>query len=127
MVLLTQTHQQFIDHLKQERRSTNTILAYGKDIAQFLAHLKKANKTTPKEITTADISQFQSSFSAYAPKSISRKLNSVKTFCRFLKLNGALPNNPALKIHSPSLTTTPPRILTQLEYRALREDRKSVV
>ena len=120
--LLTQTHQQFINQLKNQHRSTNTILAYGKDIAQFLVYLNKNHKTTSDQIATEDITSFQTSLAPnYTVKSISRKLNSIKTFCRFLNQNGDLKHNPASQIHSPTLSPTTPRILTKVEYRALRD------
>ena len=119
---LTQTHQQFVDQLKHQHRSTNTILAYGKDIAQFLGYLNKNHKTASDQITTQDITDFQGSLSAdYTVKSISRKLNSIKTFCRFLNQNGDLKHNPATQVHSPTLPASTPRILTKIEYRALRD------
>ena len=119
--LLTQLHQDFIAHLHTHTRSTNTILAYGKDIAQFLAFLHQQTKDAPSDITAATITAFTASLTDYTPKSISRKLNSIKAFCRFLHQNHHLAKDPARHVSSPSLTTTPPRILTPLEYRALRD------
>lgn len=118
---LTKLHSQFIAHLKLKRRSTHTILAYGKDIAQFIAHLHQENHHTPTNITPETISSFQDSLTDYTPKSISRKLNSIKTFCRFLTQNHHLTTNPTAAIVSPTLKSSPPRILTPLEYRALRD------
>lgn len=123
MVLsLTQVHQQFIADLKDQRKTTNTILAYGKDIAQFSAFLSQNSISAPDQISPAAVDQFQASLlKTYTPKSISRKLNSLKTFCRFLHQNGITPANPSAHVHNPPIAPHPPRILSPLEYRALRD------
>ena len=57
----------------------------------------------------------------YTSKSISRKINSIKSFFRFLISEGALTNNPAIIITHPKVEQLPPRILSRIEYRALRD------
>ncbi|OGY17993.1 MAG: hypothetical protein A2784_04905 [Candidatus Chisholmbacteria bacterium RIFCSPHIGHO2_01_FULL_48_12] len=119
---LAQAHQQFIADLEHQRKTTNTILAYGKDIAQFSAFLSQNSISAPNQISPAAIDQFQASLQkTYTPKSVSRKLNSLKTFCRFLHQNGITPANPSTHVHNPPVTPHPPRILSPLEYRALRD------
>ena len=119
---LTDFHQLFISYLQAQHRSSHTILAYGKDIAQLLAHLAKSQKHSPQSVTPEDIIAFKDSFNQnYTPKSISRKLNSIKAFFRFLKDQKAIITNPAAAVSGPTLDPSQPRILTQLEYRALRD------
>ena len=57
----------------------------------------------------------------YTKKSISRKINSMKTFFRFLKVNEFITDDPATLIVHPKFETPAPRILTPTEYRALRD------
>ena len=122
VISLTAAHQQFIVDLQHQHKTTNTILAYGKDIAQFLAFLSQNSISTPDHITPDTIDQFQASLpQAYTAKSVSRKLNSLKTFRRFLHQNGITAANPSTHVHNPPVTPHPPRILSPLEYRALRD------
>jgi len=57
----------------------------------------------------------------YTLKSISRKLNAVKTFFRFLKAEGVIKQDPSEEVTHPKYEVKPPRILSKLEYRALRD------
>lgn len=123
MVKLHDAHKQFVDHLKTKSRASATILAYGKDIeqlVQFLVDLKRAQVT---EVTADDIQAFLAKLQkdGYTLKSVSRKLNSTKTFFRFLKIQEYLTDDPASLVPHPKFEAKPPRILTPLEYRALRD------
>src|SRR3989344_9379124 len=120
---LIQAHQEFINHLKAKSRTTSTILAYGKDIEQLIDTVASNGLTLPVNLTSADIEVFKDKLTgqSYTPKSISRKINSIKAFCRFLKSQGYLSQNPAESISHPKYDVTPPRLLSKLEYRALRD------
>lgn len=120
---LKQAHQNFIQHLQDKGRANATVLAYGKDIDQLIEFAAKQNLTAPGHITTETIEQFKESLGQdnYTPKSISRKINSIKSFFRFLKSQSLITHNPANEISHPKVELTPPRILTKLEYRALRD------
>src|SRR3972149_7504623 len=54
-------------------------------------------------------------------KSNSRKINSTRTFYRFLKVNEYITDDPSLLVSHPKYQLAPPRILTPTEYRALRD------
>ncbi|KKR80511.1 MAG: Tyrosine recombinase XerC [Candidatus Daviesbacteria bacterium GW2011_GWA1_41_61] len=123
MVSLSDARQQFIGHLKGKSRSSATILAYGKDIEQLVDHLKKEGVTDPLEVTTDQMKDFMAKLAkeGYTHKSISRKTNSTKTFFKFLKISGIIESDPATALEHPTFENKPPRILTKLEYRALRD------
>jgi site-specific recombinase XerD len=123
MVSLRDAHQQFIGHLKGKSRASATILAYGKDIEQLVDHLQSQGKTEPTAIETADLQLFMQKLADehYTPKSISRKTNSTKTFFKYLKSSNLITNDPATGLEHPKFENKPPRILTQLEYRSLRD------
>lgn len=120
---LQDTHQQFIGHLKGRSRASATILAYGKDIEQLVAHLVSQNKQDPQNVTTQDLQVFMDKLAkeSYTAKSISRKTNSTKTFFKFLKSTGIISEDPAQSLEHPKFENKPPRILSQIEYRALRD------
>ncbi len=123
MTTLRDAHQQFIAHLQSKSRASATILAYGKDIDQLVTYLETIGKTNPDSVETADLQTFMDQLAkdSYTPKSISRKTNSTKTFFKFLKAGNLASNDPAGGLSHPKFENKPPRILTKLEYRALRD------
>lgn len=123
MIELKEAHHKFIDFLKEKDRSQATILAYGKDIEQLIEFLNQLNKTHTHHVSKEDLAAFMAKLQKenYTAKSISRKTNSTKTFFRFLEINEYITDNPANLISHPKFETAPPRILSKMEYRALRD------
>ena len=120
---LQTVQKKFLDYLKKQGKSSSTILAYGNDLNQFTEFLSKRQITQATSITPEQIEEFKEflNFNKYLPKSTSRKLNSIKSFFRYLKNQNIVEANPAETIGYPTYETKPPRILSQMEYRALRD------
>lgn len=116
-------HQQFIGYLQQAHRAQATVIAYSKDIEQLLNFLRDMGKKNITQVEKDDLEAFLKKLSSdgYTLKSLSRKINSIKTFYRFLKNNNLVNVNPAADISHPKYTVKPPRILSKMEYRALRD------
>lgn len=123
MVPLKSAHQKFIDHLREKNRAQATVLAYGKDIDQLVEFLQELERAHVAQITQEDIEAFLAKLSknGYTPKSVSRKTNAVKTFFRYLKVNEFITDDPATLVAHPRFEASPPRILSETEYRALRD------
>lgn len=123
MKKLQDAHQEFINHLKTKKRASATVLAYGKDIEQLINFLQDLQKIHVHEVKAEDIKSFLEKLltTGYTQKSISRKLNSTKTFFRYLKIQEFITDDPASLVDHPRFDTKPPRILTPIEYRALRD------
>ena len=117
----------FIEHLTAQDKSKHTIVAYKKDLEQFIAFIASVEKTDIKEVKKDDIDGFISKLlgEGYTKKSASRKLNSIRTFFRYLKQEQIIAQNPSLEVTHPKYNQAPPRILSKLEYRALRDFSKS--
>lgn len=115
--------QDFVRNLESAGRASATILAYRKDLEQLIEHLGKINKTAVESVRTADIEAFRDALrtQSYTDKSVSRKLNAVKTFFGWLVTQKILENDPASPVAHPRYQIQPPRILTRMEYRALRD------
>lgn len=114
----------FKTHLTTLGRANATILAYTKDIEQLGNFLKEnIKKTLTKDVETEDINSFKDHLNKkdYTAKSISRKINSIKSFFSFLQSQGTIKTNPAQTVTHPKYEVKPPRILSKLEYRALRD------
>src|SRR3990167_6516552 len=126
-IAINDAHREFTDFLKQKKHSNATILAYGKDIEQLSTFLKELDKHNIHEVSQVDLQAFLAKMSekGYTPKSLSRKLNSTRTFYRFLKINEYITDDPSLLVNHPKYELNPPRILSALEYRALRDSASS--
>jgi len=120
---LETVQKKFTDYLHDRGRATATILAYSKDIEQLVAFLAKKQITQAASVAQEHIEEFKKALDEdkYTAKSISRKLNSVKTFFRFLKSSGTIKDDPATLVAHPKYEIKPPRILSKMEYRALRD------
>ncbi|MCL5432723.1 MAG: tyrosine-type recombinase/integrase [Patescibacteria group bacterium] len=122
-IRIRDAHVQFKNFLKEKQHSNSTIVAYGKDIEQLVSFLEELSKNHIHEVTKQDLEAFLAKLSkeGYTPKSISRKINSTRTFYRFLKINEYITDDPSLLVSHPRYELAPPRILTPTEYRALRD------
>lgn len=122
-IKLRDAHQEFTSFLKGKKHSSATIVAYGKDIDQLVSFLEELQKNHVHEVKKDHLDAFLAKLTknGYTPKSISRKLNSTRTFYRFLKVNEYVTDDPSLLVSHPRYELAPPRILTPMEYRALRD------
>lgn len=122
-VPLRDAHEEFKKYLKDKGHSTSTLIAYGKDIDQLVSFLETVQKNQVQDVKKEDLEAFLAKLSkeGYTPKSLSRKINSTRTFYRFLKINEYVTDDPSLLVSHPVYQLAAPRILTPTEYRALRD------
>jgi integrase/recombinase XerC len=115
----------FITHLNDTGKSLSTIVAYKKDITQ----LSEFNPSKPLEkFSNEDIRkwlEYSRTSDDLTPKTISRKLNSTRTFFKYLTRENLIDLNPALDIPHPKFKPEKPRILSRMEYLALKEVSRS--
>lgn len=113
----------FAEDLKNKGRSPATILAYRADLEQLIEFLLKRNIPLVEQVHTADLEAFRDTLLAekYTPKSVSRKLNAVKTFFRWMVAQKVTQSDPSTSVSHPKIESSPPKFLSQLEYRALRD------
>ncbi len=115
---------QFKDNLSKRGCSRYTLVAYETDIKQFFDFLEAKKIKDIQEVNKETIESFIKELfkQNYLPKTVSRKINTLKTFFRFivddLKL---LDSSPAAEINHPRIPEKGPRFLNRLEYRALRD------
>ncbi|KKR00287.1 hypothetical protein A3A52_02780 [Candidatus Woesebacteria bacterium RIFCSPLOWO2_01_FULL_39_14] len=120
---LTTLLPKFIQDLENKKRSPSTILAYRADLEQLLKFLTEKNKVNPDQIVEVDIETFRDTLltQKYTAKSVSRKLNAVKTFFRWLISEKYSNSNPTEFVSHPKIEAAMPKFLSPLEYRALRD------
>ncbi len=113
----------FIQSLKEKGRSPSTSLAYRADLEQLVAFLLSKNKPVLDQVYSSDLEAFRDTLLSqkYTPKSVSRKLNAVKTFFRWLVSEGLSTSDPSGAVSHPKVESSLPKFLSPLEYRALRD------
>lgn len=121
--MLRQLQHQFFASLQAAGKAPATVVAYSKDVEQFTEFLLRRAKSDPKQVESTDFDDYKEELRTlrYSEKSISRKLNSLKSFFRYLKDQDIIATNPVKQVAHPKLATVPPRILSQMEFRALRD------
>lgn len=127
---LDQVRKNFIDELRSKGRAEATVIAYSKDIQQLIEYIEvKHNIVLAHEVQKVHVEAFLSDLSekSYTKKTISRKINAIKTFFKHLMSKNIIETDPAMLITHPKLTPNAPRILSKIEYRALRDTVKDDV
>src|SRR3989338_2031069 len=122
-ILLPSLIGRFINHLESQGKSTFTVVAYKKDLEQFIGFLTTQEIADIREVKKDHVNGFINKLITdnYTKKSASRKLNSIRTFFRYLKNDGIIEQNPSLDFSHQKYVQSAPRIFSKLEYRALRD------
>lgn len=109
----------FLSYLSYERHySAHTVKSYTKDIEQYILFLKTAagidDSTGAQHIHVRSwiVALMQQS---YTPKSINRKLSSIKSYYKYLKRVGVIQSNPASKISGPKVAKRLPEVVRKEE------------
>ncbi|MCS7074368.1 MAG: tyrosine-type recombinase/integrase [Bacteroidia bacterium] len=115
----------FKDYLSLERRySPRTQLAYVRDLEAFEQYLSSVStpklETNPESITAAEIRSwvFQQSRSGISFRSLRRKLSSIRSYFRFLRIKKDLRTNPVKGVLLPK---TPKKLAAFIPERELQD------
>ncbi|TFF36846.1 tyrosine-type recombinase/integrase [Mucilaginibacter psychrotolerans] len=93
----------FIQYIQYEKRySPHTVAAYRSDLEQFMLFLNPAGQPPainhPSEITHHDIRSWMVSDETLAPRSLNRKLATLRKYFKFLLQEGDIQTNPASRL-----------------------------
>lgn len=110
----------FLDFLSVERGlSPNTIEAYFLDTRDFLRFLADRRLNLDK-VSRDNINEFlQHLYTDKSPRSVSRKIVTLRTFYRFLLQDGYVDHDPTETLETPKTWQTLPRYLNQDEVETL--------
>lgn len=107
----------FLQYIAYEKRySAHTLVSYKNDLEQFFA-FHKTYGTTPDItlVTHADIRNWMVSLmqDKISPRSINRKISSLKSFYKFMMRKGAVKKNPLTKVQTPKVSKRLPVFVEQ--------------
>jgi integrase/recombinase XerD len=117
---LTAAVRGYLDHLLVERGlAANTLVAYRADLSRYLDYLSAAGRSTPAEVTTADVTGFLASLRTPGPEgepdlsasSAARLLVAVRGLHAFWLRDGVTTADPAAEVKPPSLPSRLPKAL----------------
>ena len=115
----------FLNYLKFERRSSpHTVTAYRTDLEQFSRYLSS------KALQTADAAAIRAWLDSRmeqgdTPRSIRRKMSSLKAYFRFLQREHGLVSNPMDRILAPKMAGRLPSFVTEPQMEQLMEAMES--
>lgn len=113
---------EFLQQLKVVRHaSPNTLRAYARDLADFLAFLEAEGVSDWQQVTVVTLRRFLNNLFAqgYERRTIARKLSAVRTLFRFLAQTGRISANPASELRQPRLPQKLPTVLDERQVDAL--------
>lgn len=113
--------EKYIRYLKLERNySQNTIEAYRHDL-QYLLDFCKCEQKSPLDMQLEDLQRFALSIheNGVGASTQARILSGVRSFYRFLVLDGYIENDPSELLESPQLGEHLPEVLTTAEVDAI--------
>jgi site-specific recombinase XerD len=104
--------------LKDKGRSEHTIKAFAGDLNLFISHVQL--NSTVSSVTTKEINDFlhwlqHDRGTPCSPKSLSRRITSIKSFFRWLNRGGVVISDPAERVLQQSAVSRFPDVLTPEE------------
>ena len=115
--------RRYVRYLKLQRNmSGNTLDAYQHDLRKLLDYLKGMGKD-PREVQLEDLEQFSAGLHDIGihARSQCRILSGVRSFFRFLQLDGYRDDDPTELLESPQIGQHLPEVLTTAEVDRLEE------
>jgi integrase/recombinase XerC len=113
----------FTRFLQYEKRfSLHTVRAYSRDLEAFLAYQQHTYQVASmQEINHSMIRSWVVSLmeQQLTPRSVNRKISTLKTYCRFLLRSGELKKNPMLKVLAPKTSKRLPVYVEQQQMQQL--------
>lgn len=117
---------QFLSYLEKERRySKHTITAYKNDLNQLLLFLEQEYEIDqPQEASSPMLRSWMVRLMEFGitPKSVNRKLSSIKSYYNFLLKNKLIESSPASKLVSPKVTKSLPKFVNNTEINHLLDE-----
>lgn len=114
--------QLYLSHMVNERRvAKSTEQSYSSDLNDFIKYLDKSNLVDANELRTHHLTSYLNDLRAEgrSTATISRRIVSIRTFCKFLTVQRALDYNPAIQLESPKTEKKSPQALSSVDMNKL--------
>ena len=113
----------FENYLRNEKMySENTIIAYMEDVYTLIDFLEKEDLGDLSYLSERVVKYYVSELhSKYTPKSIARKISSLKSMYNYFVSNHILTNNPFLAVTLPKIPKRLPKFIYEDEIKTLLE------
>ncbi|MCB4792407.1 MAG: site-specific tyrosine recombinase XerD [Elusimicrobia bacterium] len=111
----------FVSYIEAEKGlSKNTVLAYTSDLKHYFKYLDKIKKPL-LNLEHQDLTEFlwQKKLEGLKPRSLSRLIETLRQFHRFLIIEGYTSNDPTLDLLAPRIPAKLPNMLTNEEVERL--------
>lgn len=113
--------ERFIRYLQFEKRfSPNTVIAYKKDLYQFSGFINSIEpdllSISHQQVRTWIVSLMDNGIE---PKSINRKISSLRSFYKFLQRDGLINVSPMLQVKAPKIPKRLPVVITEQKMDSL--------
>lgn len=113
--------ERFIRYLQFEKRfSPNTVIAYKKDLYQFSEFINSIEpdllSISHQQVRTWIVSLMDNGIE---PKSINRKISSLRSFYKFLQREGLINSSPMLHVKAPKIPKRLPVVITEQKMDSL--------
>lgn len=121
---------QYLEYLEIEcGLSVNTIIAYRNDLYSLVNFMQKNDIDEYSEILRIHLNMYIKELydKKYTPRSITRKIASIKGFFKWLSVTEIIKHNPALAIEQPKLPKKLPKVLSIKEISNLLSENLSVI
>lgn len=113
--------QVFLEFLSVEKGlSSNTVLSYSRDMKKLIQFFKK-EKIHWQRAREEDLAKFvqHQSRAGLSARSLARLISSLRSFYKFLVLDGVIEKNPSVNLSSPKTWLALPKFLTLKEVELL--------
>lgn len=123
MVHIRHAQTEFKNHLQKSGKSLHTITSYNKHLSELVDFLIELKKEHVHLVDREDLERFIESLlkKGQSKKSVNSKTVALKSFFKFLEINEYITKNPASALKYLREEESKPRILSVVEYRALRD------
>jgi integrase/recombinase XerC len=120
------TRERFLDYIAHEKRySPHTTTSYRTDLEQFYAFLKEQYDISQAEEASHTLIRSWIVYlleSGISPRSVNRKITTLKSFYRFMVREGLITENPMSRILSPKTSSRLPVFVEEDNMKLLLEE-----
>ena len=117
--------ESFLGYIKSEKRySRHTVIAYENDLKQFFSFLEENDVTNPVEVNSKTIRYWIVNLheNKIVPRSIHRKISTIRAFYKYLQKMEIRADNPAKLVNMPKIPKQLPTFVKENEMEILLDN-----